>query len=286
MYSGQDELSFLDGTQAILDAEMHVVDEMIELHPKLPQVRQMSLFPVGRRRGTRNQPGVMARNDEADQQAAKARSEALRASVTWSAQVGTTMAIDANPAQTLRKLERATGMDSRPSRRFHYMKQADFFVEEDGERVEFPSQVVRANVAVSEPVQVQATLVPSRSRSTIVRARVDVCDDTGREDGLASGGEREFRLLGLDWWQKAVLEGGRGLMLPVDMTALETMSTCSLQLQPAEVRELKGWLPLLECVTDALTRKVRELRQAAGDTIDREPLNAGEANVDPMVETL
>ena len=284
MHSGQDELSFLQGVQPVLDAEMHVVDEMIELHPKIPKVQQAELFPGGRGRGRRNRPGVLARNDDADQRAANARIAALRASARWSTQVGQTMATDPNPAQSLRKLERDTGMSSVPSRRFHYMKQMDFFVEDDGEKVEYRSQVVRANVSVSEPAKVLATLVPSLSRSTVVRARVDACDETGREDGLAAGGEHEFRLPRLDWWQKTVLEAGRGLMLPVDMTAIENVSTCSLRLQPAEVKELIGWVPLLECVIDALSRKLHQLRPAAGDKIDREDAPAGKVDVDPMVE--
>lgn len=284
MHSGQDELSFLQGVQPILDAEMHVVDDMIELHPKIPKVQQAELFPGGRGKGRRNRPGLLARDDDADQRAAGARIAALQASARWSTQVGQTMATDPNPGQSLRKMERDTGMNSAPPRRFHYMKQLDFFVEDDGERVEYRSQVVRANVAVSEPVKVLATLVPSLSRSTVVRARVDVCDGTGREDGLASGGEHEFRLPGLDWWQKTVLEAGRGLKLPVDMTAIETTSTCSLRFQPAEVKELTGWVPLLECVTDALSRKLHQLRLAGGDKIDRKDAPTGEADVDPMVE--
>jgi hypothetical protein len=283
MYSGQEELSFLQGIQPILDAEMHVVNEMIELHPKIPKAQQAVLFPAARRRGSRNRPGLLARNDEADQRAANERVAALRASARWATQVGGTMATDPNPSEALRKMERGTGMDSRPSRRFHYMKQADFFVEDDGEEIKFQSQVVRASVAVSKPIRILATLVPSRSRSTVVRARVDECDATGREGGLASGGVHEFRLPGASWWQNTVLEAGHGLMLPVDMTAIERTSTCSLNPQAAEIQELRGWVSLLETVTEALSGKLGELKQVIDATLSREAVTAGEAHADPMV---
>lgn len=74
-------------------------------------------------------------------------------------------------------------------------------------------------------------------------------------------------------------------MLPVDMTAIERTSTCSLNAQAAEIQELRGWVPLLETVTEALSGKLRELKQIIDATLTREAATAEEAHADPMVET-
>jgi len=72
---------------------------------------------------------------------------------------------------------------------------------------------------------------------------------TGREGGVSTGGVHDVRFAGLDWWQGVVLEFAKRLGLELDMNLVETMSTCTLRLLPAEAREVTNWHALVGSFT-------------------------------------
>jgi hypothetical protein len=214
----------------------------------------------------------------------RSRLAALRHSAALTQRVAVEMATQVELRERLRKIERNEDVDTAPARRFHYEKQMDFFVIDEDEKIEWKHSPVRLSVAVTGPVSVKATLVSSRSRITSVRAQVDECGETGRQDGIATGGEHEFRFEGLAWFEKAALEVGAGLGLSVEMSVVERISTCSLREQSAEVQELRDWLKLLGPVSAAISAKYAELEQAVTEKLAAERAGKPGANSDPMVE--
>jgi hypothetical protein len=262
MRSGQDGLSFLRGQEALNEATILIIGQELVLLPVIPRASQGDMFGSGRR-VRRNAPAALARRDESEQQAINEAVALLHRSADIVQRVGAEMASSTNLRERFRALERDQGVDTGPARTFHYRKQAEFFVDVDGERISFQHMPVRNSVATTGSVAVQATLVPGRTRITDFRARVDACSQTGRNEGIASGGEHTFRMHDPKWWQRAALEIGAHLGLSVDMAVIERMSTCSLQAQPAEVEDFRYWLSFAKVASVAFADEVAELERAA-----------------------
>jgi hypothetical protein len=74
---------------------------------------------------------------------------------------------------------------------------------------------------------------------------VNATKGDGRNSGVQAGGCHEFRFGKLEPWQAAVIELARQKQLPILMTSVETIGTCSLNPLPVDVQEVLNFPVLL-----------------------------------------
>ena len=262
MHGGSPGLDFLTRDDAILESDL-ILDEFGQyvLVTPIPEDPQ-AVVAVGRRGSRRDSLGPLDRTDARDAERADEVAALLAASSTMLTNVSDALSSEASPQQGISKLERATGADTRPFRRFIYEKQADFTANAGDQDIRFESEVVRAAVAL--PEDMDAEVVPFRNKihDIVFRARVDTCKGEGAPRGLISGGVKRFRLAAIARWQAVVLEGARALGLQLRMAVRETMSTCTLKPGIVDVHRVDNWLELLEAVHAYLGDILERVRQA------------------------
>ncbi len=248
--AGQKELDYLVDEVYLRKGRLDVKNGRFELLAKIAVKAQPDFFGHKLRAG---RAASLLRHDEEEQQVVDEALAAVQNSSRLLDRVAVAMTTSVNLAEELKKIESKEAVNTHPARRFIYLKQEEFIVEVEEEKVLFKAHAVRTAVSHPDAVKVTMTPVESRSSSTVVRGLIHVAEGGDSCDGIQSGGLHEFRFVGLEDWQKAILEVSRGLKFPVKLIAVETVSTCSLMRRPADVHQVLNWPDLLEKTVKALT---------------------------------
>lgn len=262
MAAGQEKLKCLTDEAFIRGSRLEIEEGRFQLNaaiPTNPQVDFIGHEPVNR--GGRANP--MLRQDDNEQQANDEVVALLQNSARVLDRVADAMAMLplATLSTELKRLEKKEGVDTRPARSFICRRQSGFIVEVEDEAIHFRARAVRTAVAGTESIEVVMTLVQSRSESTVLKGLVHEAKGNGKSESLQAGGKPGFRFVRLAGWQKVLLEAACWLKLPIHLEAVEAVSTCTLEHNPADVYQVHNWLELLEGTLEAL----RRIRDAAND---------------------
>ena len=256
--AGQELLKYVSDEAFILSAHIEVNEGRFELDATIPINPQID-FLGHEQENSGHGTNPMLRRDDAEQQAIDETVAAIQNSSRIVDRVAEAMASlpSSQLATEIKRLEKKEGVDTKPARSFIYLKQEGFVVDVDDEAIQFRAHVVRTAVANAETCEVVMTRVQPRSESTLVRGLVHETNGDGRYGGVQSGGAHEFRFVGLEGWQKVVLESACWLQLPIRLAAVETVSTCTLAYRPNDVHQVHNWIELLEDTFMTL-RKIRD----------------------------
>lgn len=248
--AGQENLKYLVSEEYIYGTQLEVCEGNFQLRAEIPVKQQADFFGHGQART--NPRAMLQRQDQLEQQAIDETVAEVQNSSRLLDRVAQAMERSGNLGPEIAAIEKLEGVDTRPARRFIYAKQEGFTVEIEDDQIPFRSHVVRAAVAGVDPIDLVMTLVTSKSESIVVRGLVHETHGTGSLKGLQSGGVHEFRFVGLEGWQKILLEAARSLRLPVRLRAAETLSTCTLEFRPADVVQVQNWQQLLRLAVSRL----------------------------------
>lgn len=270
MAAGKKELAFLLEPDRLVNARIANVDGQYFFKVEIPVPDQQDMFPQGRRRGVGARGGIQ-RNDILQQAANDAALQAIGQSATLVDRVARAMATSQNLRAELLAIEKKEGVDTRPARRHIYRKQPGFFVEIEAQRVEFGSYAVRTAAASPGELMVTTAFSQPRSEATVYAGVVEETTATTQESAVGSGKRAHFRFVGLNWWQKTVLECAKNLALPVKLAVTEIKSTCTDKFLPLDVNAVSNFDELLKKTFVGLSEVLEAANDAEFDDLETVP---------------
>ena len=217
--AGKKDLEFLIRDNCLQHARLSVLDGQYFFKVEVPVPAQQELFKRGRRRGIGAKGGIQ-RDDNAVQAANSAAVEAIEHSAALVDRVARAMATSRNLRAELSEIEKKEGVDTYPARRRIYWKQPSFFVEVDSKMVAFDNYAVRTAVATPGNMTVAAKLLVSRAESIVHAGQVAQTTTDSKESAAAFGKRVQLRFVGLNWWQKTVLESAKHLEFPIEVNVM------------------------------------------------------------------
>jgi hypothetical protein len=248
--AGQPDLAFLVESDFPEKMPLDEVDGKYVITGPLPIFEQARMFPADENSVT-GRNAAATRDDEGEQEAIDRVVEAVAISSTLLDEVALLMQTSPHVKAEIERLEAARGVDTRPARNFVYQKQEQFTVTIEDEVVHFNAHASRTAVTAGTPSEVLMTPTSVRDEGLVIKGQVNATKGDGRNTGVQSGCCHEFRFGKLEPWQAAVIELARQKQLPILMTSVETIGTCSLNPLPVDVQEVLNFpVLLLEAIND------------------------------------
>lgn len=246
--AGSESLAYLNNATSILSARLDVNNGNFELTTQIPVRPQADLF--GHANQARRQRGL-DRNDFAEQLATDETIAAVEKSSNLLDRVAYAMNNLANLKEFLQNIERREGVFTRPARRYIQSKQADFLVEVEDESITFNAHPVRGAVAHPDSFNINITLSNIRDHNLLSRGLITYINNDSDTSIVKLGSTNEFRFTHLEDWQRSIIEAARWLNIPIQIVAVKTISTCTLNNLPIEVQEVVNWDELMVATIEA-----------------------------------